>query len=137
MTEVLADVASGACSALERRYLRDVERAHRLPAGERQLRVVDAATGAVTYCDVRYAASATVVELDGRLGHDPSTSQWADLQRDLAGAARGDATLRARWGQVLEPCRLARLVGAVLTRRGWTGRPHPCGPGCAVVRPDP
>jgi hypothetical protein len=35
---VLRDVAEGAYSVLERRYLRDVERAHGLPAGRRQVR---------------------------------------------------------------------------------------------------
>jgi hypothetical protein len=34
--DVLADVADGALSALERRYLRDVERAHALPRAGRQ-----------------------------------------------------------------------------------------------------
>jgi Transcriptional regulator, AbiEi antitoxin len=42
-TEVLAalqDVADGAQSPLELRYLRDVERAHRLPSGSRQYMVI-------------------------------------------------------------------------------------------------
>ena len=39
LTEILADVAAGAYSALERRYLTRVERPHGLPTGSRQRRV--------------------------------------------------------------------------------------------------
>lgn len=125
LTEVLDDVASGAYSALERRYLRDVERSHGLPHATRQRRVRRGRE--VHYRDVEYTGLATVVELDGRLGHEWAAGRWADLERDLGNAMTGTVTLRAGWAQVLEPCRLARLVGAVLHARGWPGRPHACG----------
>ncbi|NYG55492.1 type IV toxin-antitoxin system AbiEi family antitoxin domain-containing protein [Nocardioides perillae] len=134
LAEVVGDVTAGARSALERRYLRDVERAHGLPEGARQVRTLDEASGAVTYCDVRYAYDVRV-ELDGRVGHDPAAAQWRDLERDLASAARGDLTLRARWGTVLTPCRLAAVVAGVLRCRGWQGSPRRCGPGCDVDLP--
>jgi hypothetical protein len=129
--EILADVASGVRSVLEQRYLRDVERAHGLPAGERQVRQ-DTVSG-VVHRDVRHRPERVLVELDGAFGHRDSVDRWADLQRDLDAALDDHVTLRPGWAQVLEPCRLASLVGDVLRRRGWTGRPHPCGPTCPVA----
>lgn len=127
LREVLADVASGTRSVLEQRYLRDVERAHGLPTGERQLR--QATTSGVVHRDVRHLPERVLVELDGAFGHRDSIDRWADLQRDLDAAVHDHVTQRPGWAKVLEPCRLADLVGAVLRRRGWTGRVEPCGPG--------
>jgi hypothetical protein len=127
---VLADVAAGTRSVLEQRYLRDVERAHGLPVGERQLRQETA--GGVVHRDTRYPAQRVLVELDGAFGHRDAVDRWADLQRDLDAALDDHVTLRPGWAQVLEPCRLAVLVGTVLRRRGWTGSLRPCGPVCIV-----
>jgi hypothetical protein len=127
---VLADVATGAYSALERRYLRDVERPHGLPTGHRQRRV---STGrAVAYRDVEYVGLDTVVELDGRLGHEAATDRWADLDRDLDAAVDRRLTVRFGWRQVLQPCRVAAAVATLLRARGWAGDPIPCGPTCPV-----
>ncbi len=128
LCEILEDVASGTRSVLERRYLREVERAHGLPRGERQLRE-NTASGAV-HRDVRYSPHRTLVELDGAFGHRDAVDRWADLQRDLDATRDGQLTLRAGWAQVLEPCRLATVVGDILRRRGWDGRFSPCGPTC-------
>lgn len=138
LREVLADVAEGAQSPLERRYLRDVERAHGLPRGERQVReVVRQVEGEVlrwVVRDVRYRAHRTLVELDGRLGHAAALDRWDDLQRDLDAAVNGDLSLRAGWQQVLHRCRLAAIVAEVLAARGWTGSPHPCAaPDCVLL----
>ena len=130
LLDVLRDVESGAESPLERRYLRDVERRHGLPRGERQVR--DEVAGGAVFRDVRYPAYRTNIELDGRLGHSETLDRWADLDRDLEAATRGDTTLRVGWRQVLEPCRLAATVGSVLTLRGWKGRAGPCGEGCGM-----
>ena len=130
LIEVLADVQAGTRSVLEQRYLRDVERAHGLPEGERQLRE-DTASGVVQR-DIRYAAQRTLIELDGAFGHRDAVDRWADLQRDLDAAMEDHLTLRPGWAQVLEPCRLAALVETVLRLRGWSGRALSCGPGCAV-----
>lgn len=128
---ILDDVARGAYSALERRYLVRVERAHGLPAGSRQRRV---RVGTRIYLrDVEYVGLSTLVELDGRLGHDAARDRWADLDRDLTGARVGDLTLRVGWRQVLQPHRLAALVGGVLVARGWGGRVRPCGPSCPIA----
>jgi hypothetical protein len=137
MLDVLTDVGAGAHSPLELRYLRGVERAHGLPVGERQVRevlhqVADEAVR-VVYRDIRYAAFATDVELDGRLGHEAALDRWADLDRDLLTAIEGGLTLRAGWQQVLATCRLALLVGGVLQSRGWSGPVLRCGETCPVV----
>ncbi|GAB2641182.1 hypothetical protein GCM10027270_32200 [Nocardioides ginkgobilobae] len=138
LREVLADVAEGAQSPLERRYLRDVERAHGLPRGERQVRevarVVDGEVLRWVVRDVRYRGQRMLMELDGRLGHSAALDRWDDLQRDLDAAVNGDLTLRSGWAQVLYACRLAAVVGRVLRARGWTGTPVPCRSAGCVVR---
>jgi hypothetical protein len=138
LREVLADVAEGAQSPLERRYLRDVERAHGLPRGERQVReVVRAVEGELlrwVVRDVRYRAQQALLELDGRIGHSAALDRWADLQRDLDAAVHGDLTLRAGWQQVLDACRLAVVVGRVLAARGWAGAAQPCPAADCAVR---
>lgn len=130
LVTVLSDVASGAFSALERRYLRDVERPHALPRGRRQARAVGAR---IAYRDVLYDEQLTVVELDGRLGHERSLDRWADLDRDIATLVEQTVTVRASWSQVLEPCRLAIGIAEILTARGWAGGVRRCGPDCAVT----
>jgi hypothetical protein len=98
LADILDDIESGAYSALERRYLRAVERAHGLPCGARQRRVRIGRD--VHYRDVEYVGLRTLVELDGRIGHEWNADRWADLERDLASAAAGNLTLRAGWRQV-------------------------------------
>jgi hypothetical protein len=131
LLSVLEDVTSGAYSVLERRYLLRVERPHGLPTGVRQRKV---RTGRrVHYRDVDYVDLATIVELDGRIGHEAMSDRWADLERDLDAAVRGALTLRIGWSQVLDPCRLAAAVVRILMARGWDGSPRPCRPDCAVA----
>ena len=131
MLLVLDNVASGAHSVLEQRYLDLVERTHGLPAGDRQRREVTA--DGVVLRDVRYAVARTLVELDGRFGHTDTDDRWDDLDRDVVAAVAGQVTLRLGWRQVLHPCRTAERVAAVLRARGWDGVPLPCGrPGCDV-----
>lgn len=128
--EILRDVASGAHSVLETRYLRHVERAHGLPVAQRQVR--EDSAGRVAIRDVKYAAQGVLVELDGRFGHSDAVDRWADLDRDLAAAQRALVTIRLGWAQVLSPCRVAEAVAVILRARGWDGAPHPCGPDCVV-----
>lgn len=133
LLQVLEDVAAGAYSVLEHRYLTRVERPHGLPTAERQRRVRPGR--AVGYRDVEYLATATIVELDGRLGHEWQRDRWDDLDRDLDSAVAGDFTVRLGWQQILDPCRTAAHVFALLTARGWSGELRPCGSGCAAARP--
>ncbi len=129
LRDLLTDLDAGACSVLERGYLRRVERAHGLPRGERQAaaRVGDRSA----YRDVLYRRHATVVELDGRAFHGSARARDRDHERDLVAAAESDLlTVRLTYGQVFgTPCRTAAQVGAVLRRRGWSGAPSPC-PDC-------
>ncbi|HET7399958.1 MAG TPA: hypothetical protein VFJ94_15695 [Intrasporangium sp.] len=132
ISSLLGDVVSGARSALERGYLVGVERTHGLPTGKRQRRVRSGRS--VAYRDVEYVGLRTVVELDGRLGHERSEDRWADMDRDVDSLLVGDVTIRLGWGHVLDPCRTAAAVARLLVARGWTGTPRPCGPECPVGR---
>ncbi len=128
--EALQDVASGVHSPLEYRYLRDVERAHGLPAADRQ--ACAAQNGRVIQRDVRYRRYGVVVELDGAASH-PAEQRLADNRRDNAAAASGMVTLRYGWTDVTErPCQTAAEVAATLRARGWTGQLRRCGPECRL-----
>jgi hypothetical protein len=124
LRSVLEDVASGAFSVLEHRYLTRVERPHGLPRAARQDRL--ALAGRVGFRDVHYRAQRLIVELDGRLGHEWATDQWIDLERDLAAAQAGELTVRFGWRAVASPCWLASVMGELLTARGWSGTTRRC-----------
>lgn len=127
--QIAQDVAGGAHSELERRYLVDVERAHRLPVPVRQRKVGH------TRQDAYYKAYRTTVELDGRVVHRPVHVAWRDMTRDNAAAARAEITLRYGWDDVRHrPCAVAFEVAGVLRANGWEGRPKPCRPGCLVAK---
>jgi hypothetical protein len=128
---VLADAADGAESAMEVRYVNDVERAHGLPVGVRQMA---SPRGATQQHDIGYRDQRVLVELDGRLGHDGREERVRDGIRDRRGATVGWLTVRAFWIDVaVRPCALAVDVGAVLGTRGWRDRTHPCRRrGCCV-----
>ena len=123
LREVLGDVAGGAESAMEVRYLRDVERAHGLPHGRRQHA---SAPGGAEHHDVAYVEQRVLVELDGELGHEGRGARIRDGRRDRRGATTGWLTARAFWPDVLNPCALANEVGAILQTRGWPGEPRTC-----------
>lgn len=127
LEEVLIDVGEGACSALEHAYLTRVERAHGLPAANRQLR---ASARNPVYRDVLYRDQGLVVELDGRLFHDNARARDRDLDRDLDAAVDGLSGVRIGWGQAVgQPCATAVRIGRILNRLGWTGEVVPC-PAC-------
>lgn len=133
MREVLDDVEGGVRSALEHRFVNQVERAHGLPASVRQRLVV--VGGASTYRDAEYDEFGVVVELDGRVAHEGLRAQARDVERDIDAAISGQVTIRPGWRHVLEPCRLAESVGSLLRARGWTGHVTPCGEDCATTGP--
>ena len=129
----LQDVSNGVHSPLEYRYLRDVERAHGLPAADRQAEGVK--RGRRVFRDVRYRRYGVVVELDGRASH-PDEQRREDNRRDNAAAADGLFTLRYGWADVTEhACETAFEVGAVISRRGWSGTLRRCGPSCRLPLP--
>lgn len=77
--EIVLQVARGAMSWLERRYVTGVEAPHGFPAAARQERVRQE-TGN-TYMDNVYLPYKTCVELDGAVAH-PDDEQWKDKRRD-------------------------------------------------------
>ena len=126
----LDDIIAGTHTILEHRYLHNVERAHRLPRAERQVRVVRC--GRSQYRDVLYRKYRVAVETDGQVAH-PAEGRWRDTHRDNAAAADGIITLRYNWSDVTtRPCAVAAEVAAVLAQRGWPGPLRPCGPACTL-----
>jgi len=76
--------------------------------------------------DVRYDEFTTVVELDGRLGHE-GMGRFRDMRRDNDATVTGEATLRCgHWDIHEPPCLVAREVGYVLAVRGWSGELVTC-----------
>ncbi len=130
---VLDDARGGSLSLLEQRYLHRVERAHGLPKGKRQQPgVVDHRR---IWRDVGYRPYATVVELDGRVGHE-GDGRFRDMRRDNAATVEGNDTLRFGWLDVSERgCEAAQQLAIVLRRNGWDGTPRRCGPGCPLRWP--
>lgn len=127
LLELLGDVGQGADSPLELRYLRDVERPHGLPQGERQH-----TSRHRHQRDVYYRLYGLVVELDGRLGHE-GMGRFRDMARDNHATVDGQASLRYGNGDVVgSPCAVAWQVGSVLATRGWAGPLRRCS-SCAAV----
>lgn len=128
----LEDIAEGIYSSLERRYVHDVERPHRLPKPQRQARRRRGSGSA--YLDNHYAEYRLGVELDGLGTHTPD-AYWRDIHRDNELAASGILTLRYNWADVTtRSCQTADEIAAVLRQRGWSGRPRACGSSCQVGR---
>lgn len=127
LTELLADLETGANSVLEREWLR-IERVHGLPIGRRQERFRIA--GAAGWRDVVYNGLGLIVELDGRPFHDTAAARDADARRDLLAAGQSLRTIRLTYGQVFgEPCLTALRIAQILNNLGWVGKPRLC-PNC-------
>jgi hypothetical protein len=135
LIRILLDAADGVQSFLEQVYLRRVERPHRLPAAERQVRVVstEGSGRRVIYRDAVYSPYGLIVEVDGRAGHSDTLSRWRDMSRDNSAATSGKLTLRFGYQLLSEPCTAAAQVAAVLRLRGWPGSPRPCSSTCPVA----
>ena len=127
---LVADVAEGAHSPMEIKYLRDVERRHGLPRGRRQWRIVVGRR--VVWIDVDYERYRVRVELDGRVGH-AEEGKFRDRRRDDRSARERRLSLRYGHAELFgDPCALAGEVGEVLTAQGWTGKLRFCGPDCGL-----
>ena len=128
LLEALFDVSGGSESAAEVRYVRDVERAHGLPTGRRQVPVGDGRR-----CDVEYEEFGVVVEIDGRLNHESWSARRRDAVKDRAAAVTGRVSVHCFWTDLVPTaCRLTLDVVAILRMRGWTGEPFGCSAGCPV-----
>jgi very-short-patch-repair endonuclease len=131
MEGAFEDVADGAESIAEIRYVHRVERAHGLPAATRQLRTVRG--GRRRRDDNAYEEQKVLVEVDGQVGH-VGEGRLDDHRRDRDSAVEGWLPMRVGWFDVtVESCATARDVAAVLTSRGWAGPLRPCGPACTAL----
>ncbi len=127
----LPDLDDGVESGAELLYVRDVERAHRLPRGTRQL---SSALGRGQRHDNGYPEYALIVEVDGQLGHEPWADRVKDGVRDRRLLGHAQATARVYFSDVaLTPCQTAVELGEILRSRGWTGRVRPCRRATCVV----
>jgi hypothetical protein len=134
LEDALTDVSDGVHFPLERRWARDVERAHGLPAATRQARR-NGADG-VRFLDNLYEPYSLSVELDGAAFHAPEERE-ADYYRDnettIALSAR---VLRYGFRQVANrPCVPAAQFARALIKHRWPARTlKPCPkPNCAVT----
>jgi very-short-patch-repair endonuclease len=136
LDDSLEESRDGVQSALELRYLRDVERAHGLPASQKQAR--RQINGKTHYKDNWYAEYRLAVEIDGPAYHRNEQVQ-RDNERDNVNLAADDVRT-FRFGPVAvteQACRTAAMVALTLQRNGWRGFPRPCRrPGCHRP-PDP
>ena len=134
LVDALEESGAGINSRLERRYVRDVERAHGLPTAQRQANRT--LGGRTHYKDNWYSEYRVAVEIDGPAYHQGDRAE-ADRDRDNLNLA-ADAVLTLRFGPVgvtERACESAALVAATLRRNGWTGIPRPCNrPDCNVTR---
>lgn len=131
LAALLSSDADGAESALELRWVRDVERAHGIPPARRQMRQVVAGVG--RRYDLDYADGAIRIELDGFLYHDRARA-LGDRQKGNASALAGRVQLRYGWVEVTaDPCAVAAdLIHAARTR-GVTWEARSCRrSGCRV-----
>ena len=94
--DVLADVRDGVQSPLERRWRRDVERAHALPVGPRNY--AEDGPDSRCYRDVHYVEYTTVVELDGDAAH-----LTENRERDRARDTPSRKSRRSRFATAGEP----------------------------------
>lgn len=110
VSEALAESDDGTLLPLERRYAREVERAHGLPKAERQAHRAG-------YRDYRIC-----VEFEGVSSQLP---EQVRLDAQTYRFTLVDVTERA--------CESAATVAAALRRHGWQGQPHPCRrPDCPI-----
>jgi very-short-patch-repair endonuclease len=132
--EALTQIAAGVLSNLERQYLRNVERPHRLPRPRRQARMRRGTRSA--YLDNLYEEFGLGVELDGLASHRAET-RWRDIHRDNYLAGAGIITLRYNWADVTKrPCQVAAEIALALRQRGWTGTLRRC-PECPEAAAQP
>jgi hypothetical protein len=132
LSDSLEEAGDGVHSALERRYARDVARAHGLPESEHQAR--RQLNGAAHAEDNWYPGYWIAVEIDGPAYH---RSERVPLGRDRDNANLALDDVRTfRFGPVAvteQACETAAMVAVTLQRNGWPGPPRPCRrSGCAL-----
>ncbi|HEY6785966.1 MAG TPA: type IV toxin-antitoxin system AbiEi family antitoxin domain-containing protein [Trebonia sp.] len=133
LEDALTDISDGIHFPLERRWTRDVERAHGLPQATRQVR----RTGAdgIRFLDNLYEPYRISVELDGLAFHPPE-QRHGDYYRDNETAIATDAqVLRYGFQQVANrPCTQAAQLARALIKHGWDAKTlKPCKQECPVL----
>lgn len=124
-------LADGVMSALEHRYVDDVEQGHGLPAARRQSPIVVDGRTLWEDCSYHEHGVPLVVRLDGRAVHAVPEIAFRDRRRDNAAELAGHPRLVYGWGEVTgDPCGVAAEVARVLRRGGWAGVLHRC-PRCS------
>ena len=122
ITDIVAETAKGVQSPLEYRWIKQVERPHRLPPPTRPYRML---SGAVA--DGAYEEFRILLELDGRRYHD-GERRFRDWRRDNLSSEDDWLTLRYGWHDtVVDPCETAGNLYRVLRRRGYGSRLGRCG----------
>ena len=112
----------GIGSVLEAEYAQQVELAHGLPVGRRQVHRRVENTN--RYEDIEYdvPGGTLTVRLDGFVSHTNKRTARADRARDNAAELEGRARLTFGYEEVHEaPCHVSRLVARRLKQLGWDG----------------
>jgi hypothetical protein len=124
-------LVEGVESLLEAWYAEDVELAHGIPPGTRQVaRVVE---GRRRVEDIEYPMPCGVltVRLDGWGTHANRRTARVDRARDNAAELEGRARLTFGYEEVRDaPCVVARTVATRLRQLGWTGELLTCPRAC-------
>ncbi len=120
-------LVEGVESVLEAWYADDVELAHDLPPGTRQVaRVVEGHRRAE---DLEYSMplGTLTVRLDGWRTHANRRTARVDRARDNAAELEGRARLTFGYEEVKDmPCTVAQVVAARLRQLGWSGEIQRC-----------
>lgn len=112
-------LADGVASALESRYAVDVEDAHGLPRGRRQVARLVRADTRYEDCEYDTPEGPFTVRLDGWRWHSDRTVAFADRSRDNVAELEGRGRMTFGWEEVTgDPCGTAAFVTAALRRRG-------------------
>jgi hypothetical protein len=133
LEDALTDIADGIHFPLERRWTRDVERAHGLPRPARQARRADG--DGFRYLDNHYEEYNLCAELDGMAFHLPedlARDRYRDNETKIATSAE---TFRYGFREVANrPCEQAEQFARALIKRGWpAGTLKACSPRCPVA----
>jgi hypothetical protein len=121
IADIIAETAIGVQSPLEFRWIKQVERPHRLPIPTRPYQLPSG-----TVADGAYEEFRVLLELDGRRYHD-GEHRFRDWRRDNLSSEDGWLTLRYGWRDtVVESCETAGNLVRVLRRRGFDGELARC-----------